>query len=73
MPETDSAILIDNINRVLAERGPELWGKHVAWSDDGTQALVVADTMKELDAEIARRGLADDDYVLGRVPSPDEL
>jgi hypothetical protein len=60
------------------ERVPESelaphYGKHVAWSLDGTQILASDDDPREVCAAVQRAGLKSSEVVIGYVPLPDEV
>lgn len=47
------------------------WGKQVAWHADGTHIVAAADTLAQLDAELARLGINPCDVVVNYLGASD--
>lgn len=53
----DLAKHVQNKAKVPVEDLAPYWGKQVAWHADGTHIVAAADTLEQLDAELARLGI----------------
>ena len=67
----DTVTFNRNRERFPEEELRKYWGRHVAWSLDGTHILADGETFEELHRRIEEQGISPSEVAFSFVPDPD--